>query len=170
MKRLIVLNILFFFGVFKLLSLSYGTFHYFSIIFFFSFSISSKIFFLGILFSLIWSRFCNANFSYHACISYVYFFKQIYLNNSSSSWNLVAVFFFIFLITLFSVAVLLVALLCLNLCTCVSPMPICAYGHAGCQLVSLANLFDRVIQHSARMHGLSSDLHSELVSSSTPFY
>ncbi|XP_053365038.1 prolactin 2 [Clarias gariepinus] len=59
-------------------------------------------------------------------------------------------------------AVLLVALLCLNLCTCVSPMPICAYGHAGCQLVSLANLFDRVIQHSARMHGLSSDLHSEL--------
>ncbi|KAK2832457.1 hypothetical protein Q7C36_015919 [Tachysurus vachellii] len=59
-------------------------------------------------------------------------------------------------------AVLFVAFLCLDLCTCVSTMPICAYGHAGCQLLSLANLFDRVIQHSARMHGLSSDLHSEL--------
>ncbi|KAB5542144.1 hypothetical protein PHYPO_G00088050 [Pangasianodon hypophthalmus] len=59
-------------------------------------------------------------------------------------------------------AVLFVAFLCLDLCTCVSTMPICAYGHTGCQLLSLANLFDRVIQHSARMHGLSNDLHSEL--------
>ncbi|KAK3544159.1 hypothetical protein QTP86_003945 [Hemibagrus guttatus] len=58
--------------------------------------------------------------------------------------------------------VLFVAFLCLDLCTCVSTMPICAYGHTGCQLLSLANLFDRVIQHSARMHGLSSDLYSEL--------
>ncbi|KAI1882304.1 hypothetical protein AGOR_G00249300 [Albula goreensis] len=39
--------------------------------------------------------------------------------------------------------------------------PICTHGHAGCQLLSLADLFDRVIQHSARMHGLSNDLHSE---------
>ncbi|XP_062245713.1 prolactin-like [Platichthys flesus] len=39
--------------------------------------------------------------------------------------------------------------------------PICAYGQAGCLLPSLADLFDRVIQHSSRMHGISSDLHSE---------
>ncbi|XP_019747325.1 prolactin 2 [Hippocampus comes] len=30
-----------------------------------------------------------------------------------------------------------------------------------CRVLSLANLFDRVIQHSARMHGISNDLHSE---------
>ncbi|XP_060759589.1 prolactin 2 [Neoarius graeffei] len=61
-------------------------------------------------------------------------------------------------------AVLFVAFLCLDLCTCMSTMPICAYGHTTCQLLSLANLFDRVIQHSARMHGLSSDLNSDLES------
>ncbi|XP_040005781.1 prolactin-like isoform X2 [Xiphias gladius] len=39
--------------------------------------------------------------------------------------------------------------------------PICTNGQAGCHVLSLANLFDRVIQHSARMHGISNDLHSK---------
>ncbi|KAM4711844.1 prolactin 2 [Anableps anableps] len=38
---------------------------------------------------------------------------------------------------------------------------ICTNGQTGCHFLSLANLFDRVIQHSARMHGISNDLHSE---------
>ncbi|XP_061618762.1 prolactin-like [Phyllopteryx taeniolatus] len=38
---------------------------------------------------------------------------------------------------------------------------ICANGQAGCRVLSLAKLFDRVIQHSARMHSISDDLHSE---------
>ncbi|KAI5620689.1 prolactin 2 precursor, partial [Silurus asotus] len=66
------------------------------------------------------------------------------------------------LLLLLSVVVLLVAFLCLDLCSCVSTVPLCAYGHTGCQLLSLADLFDRVIQHSSRMHGLSSDLHFQL--------
>lgn len=37
------------------------------------------------------------------------------------------------------------------------------YGQAGCPLPLLADLFDRVIQQSSRMHGVSSDLHLELV-------
>ncbi|XP_055046808.1 prolactin 2 [Misgurnus anguillicaudatus] len=60
------------------------------------------------------------------------------------------------------VAALLVALLCLD------PhghggfsAPICMHGPTGCHVPSLADLFDRVIQHSARMHSLSNDLHSE---------
>ncbi|XP_029901872.1 prolactin 2 [Myripristis murdjan] len=43
----------------------------------------------------------------------------------------------------------------------VGAAPICTNGQAGCHILSLADLFDRVIQHSARMHGISSDLHSE---------
>ncbi|XP_062403893.1 prolactin-like [Sardina pilchardus] len=43
----------------------------------------------------------------------------------------------------------------------VGAAPICAHGHSGCHSLSLADLFDRVIQHSARIHGLSSDLHTE---------
>ncbi|XP_048872986.1 prolactin 2 [Brienomyrus brachyistius] len=43
----------------------------------------------------------------------------------------------------------------------VGSTPICVHGHTGCQALSLADLFDRVIQHSARVHGLSSDLHSD---------
>lgn len=46
----------------------------------------------------------------------------------------------------------------------VGAAPICVHGHAGCHSLSLADLFDRVIQHSARIHGLSSDLHTEFVS------
>lgn len=55
----------------------------------------------------------------------------------------------------------------LELSTRVGTAPICAYGQAGCRLPSLADLFDRVIQQSSRMHGISSDLHSEFVS---PFF
>uniref|UniRef100_A0A8C5C1N3 Prolactin 2 n=1 Tax=Gadus morhua TaxID=8049 RepID=A0A8C5C1N3_GADMO len=39
--------------------------------------------------------------------------------------------------------------------------PICDNGQASCQVLSLADLFDRVIQHSSRMHGMSNDLHSQ---------
>ena len=46
----------------------------------------------------------------------------------------------------------------------VSAAPICDNGQASCQVLSLADLFDRVIQHSARMHGISNDLHSQFVS------
>lgn len=42
-------------------------------------------------------------------------------------------------------------------------LPVCSYGQAGCPLPLLADLFDRVIQQSSRMHGISSDLHSEYV-------
>uniref|UniRef100_A0A8C1WFB9 Prolactin 2 n=1 Tax=Cyprinus carpio TaxID=7962 RepID=A0A8C1WFB9_CYPCA len=59
------------------------------------------------------------------------------------------------------VAVLLVALLCLDPHSRVSSAPICTHGPSGCHVPSLADLFDRVIQHSARMHSLSNDLHSE---------
>ncbi|KAJ4924703.1 hypothetical protein JOQ06_003655 [Pogonophryne albipinna] len=45
--------------------------------------------------------------------------------------------------------------------TSVGAAPICTNGQVGCHVLSLDNLFDRVIQHSARMHGISSDLHSE---------
>uniref|UniRef100_A0A4W5MWZ4 Uncharacterized protein n=1 Tax=Hucho hucho TaxID=62062 RepID=A0A4W5MWZ4_9TELE len=40
--------------------------------------------------------------------------------------------------------------------------PICAHRQAGCYALSLADLFDRVIQQSARMHGISSNLPSEI--------
>ncbi|XP_067110471.1 prolactin 2 [Osmerus mordax] len=62
------------------------------------------------------------------------------------------------------VSVVLMILVCLELrarlCQ-VSGAPICAHGQTGCHILSLADLFERVIQHSARMHGISSDLHSE---------
>ncbi|KAM4614967.1 prolactin 2 [Polymixia lowei] len=63
-----------------------------------------------------------------------------------------------------SVSVVFLGLVCLVLRARVgrvSAASICANGHAGCHVLSLADLFDRVIQHSARMHGISSDLHSE---------
>ncbi|XP_064175681.1 prolactin 2 [Anguilla rostrata] len=60
-----------------------------------------------------------------------------------------------------SVSVMLLVLLCLDERPRTDAAPICAQGEAGCQLLSLADLFDRVIQHSARVHGLSNDLHSE---------
>ncbi|XP_051238385.1 prolactin-like [Dicentrarchus labrax] len=52
-------------------------------------------------------------------------------------------------------------LLCLELSMRVGTAPICAYGQTGCHVPTLADLFDRVIQQSSRMHGISSDLHSE---------
>uniref|UniRef100_A0A4W5MTC7 Prolactin 2 n=1 Tax=Hucho hucho TaxID=62062 RepID=A0A4W5MTC7_9TELE len=42
--------------------------------------------------------------------------------------------------------------------------PICAHGQAGCHFLSLADLFDGVIQHSASMHSISSDLKSSSLS------
>lgn len=60
-----------------------------------------------------------------------------------------------------SKTVSLLAVLCVSVAVRVAPAPICPHGHSGCQAISLADLFDRVIQHSSRMHGLSSDLHSE---------
>uniref|UniRef100_A0A8C7VXE7 Prolactin 2 n=1 Tax=Oncorhynchus mykiss TaxID=8022 RepID=A0A8C7VXE7_ONCMY len=58
---------------------------------------------------------------------------------------------------------LLMVLLCVELrgSGSASAAPICVHGQAGCHFLSLADLFDRVIQHSARMHSISSDLHSE---------
>uniref|UniRef100_A0A3Q4I1H7 Prolactin-like n=1 Tax=Neolamprologus brichardi TaxID=32507 RepID=A0A3Q4I1H7_NEOBR len=61
-------------------------------------------------------------------------------------------------------SVVLVGMLCLVLCsqpTRLDAAPLCTNAEAGCHVLSLANLFDRVIQHSARMHGISNDLHSE---------
>ncbi|XP_036374328.1 prolactin 2 [Megalops cyprinoides] len=66
------------------------------------------------------------------------------------------------------VSVLFLILICRDLRVIVHSVPICTDGHAGCQPVSLADLFDRVIQHSARMHDLSSDLHSEFEQYSLP--
>uniref|UniRef100_UPI0037E90B8F prolactin-like n=1 Tax=Semicossyphus pulcher TaxID=241346 RepID=UPI0037E90B8F len=64
--------------------------------------------------------------------------------------------------TVWSAALILVYL---ELSMMVGTTPICLYGQADCQVPSLADpladLFDRVIQQSSRMHGLSSDLHSE---------
>ncbi|XP_061570620.1 prolactin 2 [Cololabis saira] len=50
----------------------------------------------------------------------------------------------------------------------VQAAPLCTSAQAGCHILSLANLFDRVIQHSARMHGISNDLHSEFELSILP--
>uniref|UniRef100_A0AAY4EQ20 Uncharacterized protein n=1 Tax=Denticeps clupeoides TaxID=299321 RepID=A0AAY4EQ20_9TELE len=63
-----------------------------------------------------------------------------------------------------SASFFLLALLCLDLHARTGSVPICANGHSRCYALSLSDLFDRVIQHSARMHSLSSDLHSEFVS------
>lgn len=41
---------------------------------------------------------------------------------------------------------------------------LCAPGRAGCRLLTVADLFDRVIQHSGRIHSLSTALYAELVS------
>lgn len=64
------------------------------------------------------------------------------------------------------VSVVLVGLLRLVFCsqpTSLDAAPLCTNAEAGCHVLSLANLFDRVIQHSARMHSISNDLHSEFV-------
>nr|XP_046191727.1 prolactin 2 [Oncorhynchus gorbuscha] len=55
----------------------------------------------------------------------------------------------------------LLMLVCVELRGRASAAPICVHGQAGCHFLSLADLFDRVIQYSARMHSISSDLHSE---------
>ncbi|KAK2537033.1 prolactin [Columba guinea] len=39
---------------------------------------------------------------------------------------------------------------------------VCAPGDAGCHLLTVADLFDRVIRHSGRIHSLSTALYAEL--------
>lgn len=41
---------------------------------------------------------------------------------------------------------------------------VCAPGDAGCHPLTVADLFDRVIRHSGRIHSLSTALYAELVS------
>ncbi|XP_034529441.1 prolactin 2 isoform X1 [Notolabrus celidotus] len=57
-----------------------------------------------------------------------------------------------------------VEVVCVLLCSTVSGVcsaPRCMNSQSGCHVVSLSDLFDRVIQHSSRMHGISNDLHAE---------
>lgn len=49
-------------------------------------------------------------------------------------------------------------------CLGVDTFPVCSYSQAGYPLPLLADVFDRVIQQSSKMHAASSDLHSEYVS------
>lgn len=114
-----------------------------------------------------------------------YFFQKqrtwhFLILKNNSAWDLFCVldlfFFFqfnvlflfiIFVVPLVFLLVSFVVLVCLLFCsrlTSVGATPICTNAHAGCHVLSLSNLFDRVIQHSARMHGISNDLHSEFVS------
>ncbi|RVE56296.1 hypothetical protein OJAV_G00219670 [Oryzias javanicus] len=65
------------------------------------------------------------------------------------------------MLTACSVWLLLVCLVLYSRLKVAAAAPTCTNGQAGCHVLSLANLFDRVIQHSARMHGISNDLHSE---------
>lgn len=68
-----------------------------------------------------------------------------------------------------AVWLLLVYLLFCSRLSSVRAASICTGTHASCHVLSLANLFDRVIQHSTRMHSITNDLHSEFVSCiSTP--
>ncbi|CAJ1055691.1 prolactin 2 [Xyrichtys novacula] len=57
-----------------------------------------------------------------------------------------------------------VEVVCVLLCSTLSGVclaPLCMNSHSSCHVVSLSDLFDRVIQHSSRMHGVSNDLHAE---------
>ncbi|XP_068580267.1 prolactin-like [Cebidichthys violaceus] len=60
-----------------------------------------------------------------------------------------------------SVLFAVLTLVYLELSMRVVAAPICAYGQTGCHVPLLFDLFERVIQQSSRMHGISSDLHSE---------
>uniref|UniRef100_A0A8C5G4U6 Prolactin-like n=1 Tax=Gouania willdenowi TaxID=441366 RepID=A0A8C5G4U6_GOUWI len=53
-----------------------------------------------------------------------------------------------------------VLLLFVMLCS-VCTAPVCTNAQVGCHAVSLNNLFDRIIQHSAKMHRVSNDLHQQ---------
>ncbi|XP_028814438.1 prolactin-like [Denticeps clupeoides] len=59
------------------------------------------------------------------------------------------------------VRLLFLALLSVPVEVRVGAASICAHELTNCHALSLAELFDRVIQHSARMHGLSNQLHTE---------
>uniref|UniRef100_H3DR80 Prolactin n=2 Tax=Tetraodon nigroviridis TaxID=99883 RepID=H3DR80_TETNG len=63
--------------------------------------------------------------------------------------------------SVFVVWLLLVYLLFCSRLPSVKAASICTSTNAGCHVLSLANLFDRVIQHSTRMHSITNDLHSE---------
>nr|ADA77212.1 prolactin-like peptide splice variant 1 [Gallus gallus] len=43
-----------------------------------------------------------------------------------------------------------------------APPAVCPPGDAGCRLLSVADLFDRVIRHSGRIHSLSTELEKYL--------
>lgn len=73
-------------------------------------------------------------------------------------------FYYYFFSSVWFAALMLVYL---ELSIRVGTAPLCPYGQAGCHVPTLADLFDRVIQQSSRMHGISSDLHAEFVS---PFF
>lgn len=65
------------------------------------------------------------------------------------------------------VSIVLVVLVCILFCsrmTSVEAAPICTNSQAGCHVITLANLFDRVIQHSAKIQSFTNYLHSEFVS------
>ncbi|KAI6079162.1 Prolactin-like protein [Aix galericulata] len=50
-----------------------------------------------------------------------------------------------------------------------APPAVCAPGDSGCLRLSVADLFDRVIRHSGRIHSLSTALCAELVGAGTAF-
>ncbi|XP_075993705.1 prolactin-like [Genypterus blacodes] len=52
-------------------------------------------------------------------------------------------------------------LACLDRPIRVATAPICVHAQAECHIPSLAELFERVLQQSSRMHGISTDLHSD---------
>ena len=54
--------------------------------------------------------------------------------------------------------------MCLEVPLRAGSAPICAHSGAVCHSLPLAELLDRVIQQSARVQGISNDLHSEFVS------
>ncbi|XP_068163479.1 prolactin-like [Antennarius striatus] len=63
------------------------------------------------------------------------------------------------------VRVVCVLVVCVCLCsrlTRVCGAPRCDNTQVGCHFLSLANLFDRVLQHSTRMHRISNELHAQL--------
>ncbi|KAK1789488.1 hypothetical protein P4O66_015405 [Electrophorus voltai] len=59
------------------------------------------------------------------------------------------------------IAIIFVALLCLDTHVLVDSVPVCTHGLASCHILALARLFDQVNQHLVRVHDLSSDLLSE---------
>uniref|UniRef100_A0A3Q3WNK4 Prolactin 2 n=1 Tax=Mola mola TaxID=94237 RepID=A0A3Q3WNK4_MOLML len=64
----------------------------------------------------------------------------------------------------YSLSIVWVVLVCILFCsrlTSVGAASICTNSQAGCHVITLANLFDRVIQHSAKIQSFTNYLHSE---------